>query len=279
MTPLVDPAWLAGVLGAPDLVVLDATFYLPDEGRDAEAEFAAAHIPGARRFDVDAVSDDATDLPHMVPSPGRFARLVGALGIDNASRVVFYDQKGMFSAPRGWWLMGLFGHDRAAVLDGGLPLWRAEGRPVESGPPAPVAPRRFQPAFRAGWLRGVGDLLPEPTAGGRVILDARAASRFAGTAPEPRPGVMPGHIPGSRNLPFTELVAGGRLLPPDALRARFAAAGAGPESEVVTSCGSGVTAAVLSLGLRLAGLKQGALYDGSWAEWGSRDDTPKAREG
>ncbi len=276
--PLVDTSWLAARLGEPGLIVLDATYFMPHEGRDARAEFRQARIPGARFFDIDAIADDATDLPHMVPSAGRFEQLVGALGIGNESRLVFYDQRGIFSAPRGWWLMGLFGHDGAAVLDGGLPKWRAEQRPVETGEPPPPAPSRFRASFRAARLRGLGDMLANLRGGAELVLDARAAPRFHGEAPEPRPGLRGGHIPGAVNLPWGEaLAADGTMLPQEALRARLAAAGADGTRPVVTSCGSGVSAAILTLALVRAGLPQGALYDGSWSEWGAREDLPIAR--
>jgi thiosulfate/3-mercaptopyruvate sulfurtransferase len=275
MEPLVTTTWLAEHLADPDLIVLDATYYLPQEGRDALAEFRAAHIPGARFFDIDAIADDATDLPHMVPSPGRFAEMAAALGIGNDSVVIFYDQRGIFSAPRGWWLMGLFGHDRTAVLDGGLPKWRREGRSLQSGEPSLPVPATFRPSFRAARLRGIGDMLANVQSGAELVLDARSAARFRAETPEPRPGLRGGHIPGSANLPFTELLApDGTMLPPEALRARLAAAGADGTRPVVTSCGSGVSAAVITLALARAGLPVGALYDGSWAEWGGRADTP-----
>ena len=280
MTPLVSTGWVAAALAAasPGLVLLDATFFLPTEGRDAGVGFAQAHLPGARRFDIEAIADPETDLPHMVPSAGRFARLVGALGIGADSRLVFYDQKGLFSAARGWWLMRLFGHDAAAVMDGGLPRWLAEGRPTEAGEPAPVAPARFVPSLRAGRLRGIGDMLANVASGEALVLDARSAGRFDASLPEPRPGLPGGHIPGARSLPHTELLAPDQtMLPPAALRARFAAAGVDGSRPVVTSCGTGVTAAVLTLGLAAAGLPEGALYDGSWTEWASRPDTPKER--
>ncbi len=225
--PLVSTEFLAQHLGDPDLIVLDASYYLPHEGRDGRKEYRAAHIPGARFFDIDAIADDATDLPHMVPSPGRFARLVGALGIGNDKRLVFYDQRGIFSAPRGWWLMGLFGHDAASVLDGGLPKWRAENRALEHGEPPPPPPATFRPDFRAARLRGIGDMLGNLASQAELVLDARAAARFRAEAPEPRAGLRGGHIPGAASLPFGELLAAdGTMLAPQALRARFAAAGA-----------------------------------------------------
>ena len=274
MDPLVTTDWLAAQLGAPDLVVFDATKYLPTEGKDGEAEYAKAHIPGARFFDIDVIADQDTALPHMVPTPGRFERLLAALGVSNASRVVFYDQKGIASAPRGWWMMGLFGHDAAYVLDGGLPKWLREGRATEAGVPPPAAPAAFRAAFRAARLRGIGDMLhPAPEV---LVLDARPAGRFDGSAPEPRPGLPSGHMPGSRNLPFpTLLTPDGTMQAPEALRATFAALGADGTRPVVTSCGTGVTAAILTLGLRRAGLPDGAVYDGSWTEWAGRPDTPK----
>ena len=273
MGPLVTTEWLAQQLGAPDLVVFDASFYLPAEQRDADAEFNQAHIPGARRFDIEQVSDPDTDLPHMVPTPGRFERIVSALGVSNGSRVVFYDQKGISSAPRGWWMMGLFGHDAAYVLDGGLPKWLAEGRSVESGVPATPEPGRFIASLRATRLRGIGDMM---AVGDAVVLDARAPGRFAGAVPEPRAGLPSGHMPGSRNLPFGRLVRpDGTMLDPPALRGAFAGAGVDGTRPVVTSCGSGVTAAVLTLGLVQAGFDAGALYDGSWTEWAGRPDTLK----
>ncbi|HST76052.1 MAG TPA: 3-mercaptopyruvate sulfurtransferase [Acetobacteraceae bacterium] len=275
MEPLVSTEWLAAELGKPDLVVFDATKYLPNENRDGRAEFHTAHIPGARYFDIDEVADRDTDLPHMVPAAGRFARLIGAMGVSNASRVVFYDQKGLSSAARGWWLMGLFGHDRAAVLDGGLPKWVREGRPTESGDAAPARPAEFRPDFRATRLRGIGDVLRNLDGRSELVLDARAAGRFTAQVPEPRAGMRGGHIPGSRNLPYTDLLAADQtFLARPALRERFAGAGVDGSRPVVTSCGTGVTACILTLGLTLAGLPEGAVYDGSWTEWGGRADTP-----
>jgi thiosulfate/3-mercaptopyruvate sulfurtransferase len=276
MGPLVDTAWVAEHLG--DIILFDASYYLPTEGLNPHTQYLAAHIPGARFFDIDEVADPETTLPHMVPSAGRFARLMGAQGVSNASRVVFYDQKGMFSAARGWWLFGLFGHDEVAVLDGGLPKWRAEGRAIESGPPTAVAPANYAANLRAGRLRGLGDMRQNLQTKAEIVLDARAAARFAGSVPEPRPGLAAGHIPGAKSLPFTELLTPEQTLRPAAeLRARFNELGIGPEAKIVTSCGSGVTATMLTLGLAQAGLPIGAVYDGSWTEWGLDPTTPKER--
>jgi thiosulfate/3-mercaptopyruvate sulfurtransferase len=275
MGPLVTTQWLADEIGKPDLVIFDATKYLPNEDKDGRAEFLKAHIPGARYFDIDEVADPDTDLPHMVPSPGRFGKLMGAMGISNASRVVFYDQKGLASAARGWWLMGLFGHDQAAVLDGGLPKWIREARKIESGSPSAPSPVSFLPEFRAIRLRGVGDVMRNVASQAELVLDARAAGRFTGATPEPRAGMRSGHIPGSENVPYTELLnADGTFRSIGDLKARFSKAGVDGSLPVITSCGSGVTACILTLGLRLAGLPEGAVYDGSWTEWGGRSDTP-----
>ncbi|WP_338662230.1 sulfurtransferase [Pararoseomonas sp. SCSIO 73927] len=280
---LVSTDWLAGELGKPDLVVLDCSLVLPGEPGDKKAAFAEAHIPGARLFDIDLFADPDSTLPHMVPTPARFAKLAGDLGISNDSRVVFYDgAHGLRSAARGWWLMRLMGHENAFVLDGGLPKWKREGRPVESGEAAPAPGATFVPDFRADRLRGIGDIKRIVRQGGgeALIIDARAAARFQGTAPEPRPGLVAGHIPGAANIPFTELLAeDGTMLPPEQLLARFEKAGVEREQPVILSCGSGVTAAVLALGLVQAGLPEGSVYDGSWTEWGLRPETPKVTPG
>ncbi len=276
MSPLISTAELEPLLASrrgPDghdggLVVLDATTLLPGERFDPRAAFTQAHLPGARFLDLDAFSDPDTALPHTVPSQGRFARLASALGVSNDSEVVLYDQTGVASAARAWWLFGLFGHDRVRVLDGGLPCWRAEARALEHGEPAPAPVGRFVPALRARRLAGLGDVAELSCDASVRLLDARSRGRFEGSVPEPRAGLPGGRIPGSISLPFGELLtAEHRFLPPDALRARFAAAGVGEGDPVVTSCGSGLTASVLSLGLVVAGLEPGALYDGSWTEW------------
>jgi thiosulfate/3-mercaptopyruvate sulfurtransferase len=275
MGPLVTTDWLAGELGKSDLVVFDATKYLPNEAKDGRAEFVRAHIPGARYFDIDQIADPDTDLPHMVPTPGRFAKLMATLGVGNGSRIVFYDQKGLASAARGWWLMGLFGHDNAAVLDGGLPKWLSEGRTSQDGEAAAPTQAEFRPDYRASQLRGVGHMLRNVLSRNEQVLDARAAGRFTGAVPEPRAGMRSGHIPGSISLPYTELLhPDGTFRPVGEVRGRFETAGVDGSRPVVTSCGSGVTACILTLGLRVAGFSEGAVYDGSWTEWGGRSDTP-----
>jgi thiosulfate/3-mercaptopyruvate sulfurtransferase len=277
MDNLVSTEWLAAHLGAPDLLVFDTTKYLPNEPFDGATKFGEAHIPGAHFFDLDVVADPDATLPHMIPSAARFEKLMGALGVSNASRVVFYDQKGLQSSARGWWLMRLFGHDKAAVLDGGLPKWQREGRPVASGAPVAPTPTTYVADFVAGRVAGIGDVKRVLADKSALILDARAAGRFKGTAPEPRPGLPSGHMPGAANIPFNELFAAdGTMLPPDTLRARFAAAGAEGRAALVTSCGTGVTACILTLGAVRAGLPEPAVYDGSWTEWASRPETVKA---
>jgi thiosulfate/3-mercaptopyruvate sulfurtransferase len=280
MDNLVSTAWLAAELGKPDLVVLDCTKYLPTEAPlDGRTEFAKAHIPGARFLDLDEAADPDDPLPHMVPTPARFAKVIGALGVGNATRVVCYDQKGMYSAPRGWWLLRLFGHQHVAVLDGGLPKWKAEGRALEAGAPAATTQATFVPDLIARRLAGIGDVKRIIGGGSAeaLVLDARTKGRFDGTAPEPRPGLPSGHMPGAASLPFTELLnADGTMKDATSLRALFAARGADASRATVTSCGTGVTACVLTLGAVRAGLPEPAVYDGSWTEWASRPETPKA---
>jgi thiosulfate/3-mercaptopyruvate sulfurtransferase len=272
MGPLVSAEWLLAAEG--DVSVLDASYYLPNEGKDARAIYLGGHIPGARFVDIDAVSDQASALPHMLPAPADFARAAGALGISTGTQIVVYDQRGIFSAARVWWMFRVFGHDDVAVLDGGLPAWVAAGGGLEAGEPAAVTPGVFTAGFRPEMVRSLADMLANLATKEALVVDARAAGRFDGTVPEPRAGMKSGHIPGARSLPFSEVLDNGRMLPQEKLRARLAAAGVDGGRPVVASCGSGVTAAVLSLAMVVAGLPEAAIYDGSWSEWGSRDDTP-----
>ena len=276
--PMVSTAWLGEHVGEPGLRVVDATWYLPTLQRDARAEFREAHIPGAVYFDIDAIADRESKLPHMLPDAAAFGAAAGALGIGNDDRVVAYAGKHLSASARVWWTFRVFGHDRVAVLDGGFPRWREEGRPVESGEARPTASRftaRFRPELVAS-LEGVRHNLETRRA---QILDARSAGRFAGTEPELRPGLRGGHIPGSLSLPYDRLFRreDGTLLPAGDLRRLFEGAGVESGRPVVTTCGSGVTACVLALGLHLAGRQDVAVYDGSWTEWGGREDVPVER--
>ncbi|GAB5468196.1 MAG: 3-mercaptopyruvate sulfurtransferase [Rhodospirillales bacterium] len=266
--PLVSTQWLAEHLDAPDIRVVDATYFLPVEQKNAREAYEACHIPGAVFFDIDEIADDAGDLPHMVPSPIKFSSKVRKLGLGDGVRIVVYDGRGIFSAPRVWWLFRLFGHSDVSVLDGGLPKWLAEERPTVHGTPT-LRDRHFTARQNTMILRDLDQMQRNLESDREQVLDARAADRFSGEGEELWPGRRSGHIPGSRNLPFQDLFqADGTLLPPAALAERFAQAGIDLKKPVVTTCGSGVTAAVLSLGLELAGARDVALYDGSWAEWG-----------
>ncbi|TAD86565.1 MAG: 3-mercaptopyruvate sulfurtransferase [Alphaproteobacteria bacterium] len=265
--PMVDTAWLAAHLS--DVTVVDGTYFLPIHQRDAAEEFVARHIPGAVRFDIDAIKDPSNPLPHMVPGPQAFAEAVGALGLGSDRPVVVYDGHGLMSAARVWWMLRLYGHDAVAVLDGGLPKWLAEGRPVESGV-APRTPRAFHATERPNLLADGDAVAAALVSRSAQVVDVRAADRFAGSAPEPRPGIRSGHMPDARNLPFTRLLAPDQtLLPPDKILAAFQAAGIDPDQPVIASCGSGVTACVAALALATTGRWDTVVYDGSWAEWGS----------
>ena len=273
---LVDTEWLAAHLAAPDVRVADASYYLPNEGLDPRAEYEAQHIPGAVFFDIDDIADSDSVLPHMLPSPEKFSSKVRRLGLGDGVRIVVYDQRGIWSAARAWWSFRVFGHEDVAVLDGGLPKWLSEGRRVEDGP-GQAQPRHFTARMNTFLVRDKAQILANIKSRREQMLDARAVGRFTGEAPEPRAGMRGGHIPGSRSLPFVELLdpETQTLLPAEALRARLAAAGIDLARPVVTSCGSGVTAGVLALGLHLLGHHQVAVYDGSWSEWGLPDgDTP-----
>jgi len=266
---LVSTAWLAAHLSNPDFRVLDASWYLPAMGRDARAEYEAAHIPGARYFDIDEISDQRSDLPHMMPPAEKFVSRMRAMGVGDGHQVVVYDGMGIFSAARVWWMFRHMGKPDVAVLDGGFAKWQAEGREIEDMPPV-LRERHITVSRHAELVKDVTQVAAASKLGDPQILDARAPERFRGEAPEPREGLRAGHIPGSRNVPFTALLNGdGTMKPLEALRAVFEEAGVDLAKPVITSCGSGVTAAVINLALTRLGHADNALYDGSWSEWGA----------
>jgi len=272
-SPLVSPQWVAQQLGSPDLAILDASWHLPAAGRDPRAEFTQGHIPGAVFFDIDAISDPASGLPHMLPDAPSFAKAMGALGVSDNMTIVVYDSLGVFSAPRAWWSLQTFGARKLYMLDGGLPAWRAAGLPIESGEAEPE-PAIFNAQLNSGAVASIEDVAAALKNDTAQVADARSAERFSGAAPEPRPGLPSGHMPGARNLPIGKLIANGRMKPPADLLAAFHEAGLDPDAPIITSCGSGVTAAVINFALACAGKPAPRLYDGSWTQWASTPNAP-----
>lgn len=265
----VTTAELAEALGDPLTRVVDASWYMPNQNRDPAAEFLERRIPGAVRFDIDAVADTTSPLPHMLPTAEAFAAAVGAMGISENDHVVIYDGAGLLSAPRAWWTFRVFGATDVKILDGGLPAWIAEGRPIESGTPAAPTPATFHAKLDAARVAGLSDVVEVLAEGSATVVDARPADRFLGVVPEPRPGLKSGHMPGALNVPAVNIVENGRLTDDDGLREAFEDVDL--DKPIVTSCGSGVTASILWLALEVLDVPRGrlALYDGSWTEWAS----------
>ncbi|QCO56300.1 3-mercaptopyruvate sulfurtransferase [Pseudorhodobacter turbinis] len=274
---LVSTEWLAQHINDPDLRIIDASWHMEATGRDAKAEYAAAHIPGARFFDIDDISDHRSELPHMAPPVEKFISRMRAMGVGDGHQVVIYDTSGLFSAARVWWTFRLMGKMDVAVLDGGLPKWQAEGREIEDMPTM-VRDRHITVQRQSGLVKDVTQVAQASKLAETEIIDARAANRFKGEAAEPRPGLRAGHIPNSKNLPFANLLnANGTMKAPDALKSAFTAAGIDLSKPAITTCGSGITAAILSLALERIGHRNHSLYDGSWTEWGMFEDLPLAK--
>jgi thiosulfate/3-mercaptopyruvate sulfurtransferase len=274
---LVSTEWLADHLRDPNLAVVDASYFLPTQQRDAQAEYRNGHIPGAVFFDIEAVSDHSTDLPHMLPGPKQFGEVVGALGIGDGDIVVVYDSVGLFSAPRVWWTFRIFNAKNVFILDGGLPKWKSEGRPIESAD-VKRAPRVFNAQMNVRAVATLADVRMALVDDSAQVVDARSAERFSGKAPEPRPGLRSGHMPRSFNVPSTEVVRNGSLTSRDDIEAAFKTAGVDLDKPIITSCGSGVTAAILAFALDAIGKPPAGLYDGSWSEWASRPDVQIERD-
>lgn len=277
--PLIDCATLAARIGQPGTTLLEATWYLPAETRDAQAEYCTAHLPGAAFFDIDRVADRSSDLPHMLPGPAAFAQAVGALGIGNEDEVIVYDRNGLLASARLWWTFRVYGHERVRVLDGGWQSWLDGAGPTAAGISQP-APRPYRASERPALVRDLAAMRTHCAAGDVHILDARPPGRFAGRDPEPRPGLRGGHMPGSRNWFYKEVIdaASGRMREPEHLAEQVAALGLDDGRSIVTTCGSGVTAAILALALYRLGRRDVAVYDGSWSEWAARADTPVESE-
>ena len=274
---IVSTEWLSEHLGSPDIAIIDASWHLPTAKRDAKKEFTDGHIPGAQFFDIDDLSDTESKLPHMLPSPEKFSSRMRKLGIGDGKRVIAYDAAGLFSAARAWWMFKHFGHEDVAILGGGLPKWKAEGHPLEDGPALRPQERHFTSSVRAMMVRDMKQVAAALKSGSAQIADARSGTRFRGEEVEPRPGVRAGHMPGAKNVHYASLLKpDGTLKSPAEIEAVFRAAGIDLSKPVITSCGSGITAAILSLGLTLIGAKDHALYDGSWTEWGGTPENEVA---